>query len=935
MKKVLTAIFFLFVLCLPKAAAQLYSLGTDQGSIRWKQVRTENFRVVYPSGMDSLTREYAVSLEKFRGKVGATIGYEPNQCYKKPMPVILHPYMAASNGMVTWAPRRMELYTVPDDTRPLPLSSMDQLVIHESRHVAQMQFSADKPYRWLNVLVGEFWPGAMSALYPGPNFFEGDAVVAETELTASGRGRTSRFLGYYDICFSEGDFRDYPKWRFGSQKNYTPDHYRAGYLTVGGIRSFYDDPDFTSRYFKSINSRFLPFFVLQKTVKEASGMSFKETFADIASKQRNEWEENAGRRGPFMPKEKLTAPKRLFTGFRENEQAGEGFFSLRYGLDRNSELVRIYPDGREKRVCFVGSTASNLTFCDSTQMLYWSEYRRDPRWELKSSSVIRKMDMKGNVSDLTHRGKKYYNPKAGDDKIYVAEYPDEGGSAIVVLDAVSGSVLHHIPAPSGMQVVEFCLVGNDLYFSAVTDEGSGIYNSEFKPVLAPSRVVLSDLFDRDGKIFFTADRNGSEELYALDPASGSVRQFTSSRFGGTYYSFRGDSLYFLSGSRDDYGYYRTAVKDLPVRKVDFFDQEFPFMAETLTAQASKAAPEMPDSVKVCVEDYGKLAHLFKFHSWIPAYVNVDAVASMSMESLSTDAGVGATALFHNDLNTMQGFIGWSAWTQSTGWKNALHGKFAYRGWYPVVEFSFDLGESNATQYFTNRYEKLFEQKKEWRTKKLDAPSFKTNTKVYVPLSFSSGGWSRGLIPQVDWMMSNDVFSTGNALKYISTLSTSLRGYSMLPVASSCIYPRFGIGAELGYKWYPQLTDYTYSSKYFFLYGYLPGIIRTHGIRMSTLYESASDKMFTAQFTYALPFAPVDWSFLWPVTYVRNFEFKANVIAQQCYTDSSKDKLVLRGDLAARLGNLLWIPYDTRLGISVNWNTLTGKVWTGLLFSIGL
>lgn len=934
MKKVLAAVVSFLTVCSFEAEAQLYSLGNDPGTAGWKQISTANFRVVYPAGMDSLAKEYAVSLEKWSARVSATIGYKPNQCHKRPMPVILHPYMAECNGTVTLAPRRVELFTVPDYDEPLPMSSMEQLVLHESRHVAQMQFGFDKPYRFLNVLLGELWPGAMSALYPGPAFLEGDAVVAETELSSSGRGRTSGFLEYYDICFSEGDFRDYYKWRYGSQKNYTPDLYRAGYLLIGGVRNYFDDPYFTARYFKNVNSGFLPFFVFEKTVRQASGMNFKKTFAEISSRQKEEWEENAGRRAPFMPAEKITAPERLYTSFRGNVTDGEVFYSIRSGLAHNAELVRVHHDGQVDRLCPLSSSTNNLSFCDSTRMLYWSEYRQDPRWELKSSYVIRSMDKSGKVRDLTRPGKKYYNPTADGDRIYAAEYPDGGGSAVVVLDAGDGSVLQRVPAPAGMQIVEFCCIDGNPFFSAVTEDGSGIYDSSFKPVLAPSRAVLSNLFSRDGKIFFTADRNGSKELYAVNPADGSVQQFTSSRFGGNYYRFCGDSLYFISDRRKDCGYYRTAVSDLPVRKIDFSDQVFPSFAEKLSDQVSRIRTDEPDTSIISIRNYSKAAHLFKFHSWLPAYVNFDAIADLSLESVATDAGLGATALFHNDLNTMQGFVGWSAWTGSSGWRNALHGKFEYSGWYPVLDISFDLGERNAIQYFPSLSCRN-SVTRQFNTRYLDTPYFKTGIKAYVPLNFSSGGWNRGLIPQLEWTMSNDVFSTGSELKYINVASASLRGYSMLPVASSCIYPRLGIGAEAGCRWNPQLTGYTVTTKYLFLYGYLPGIMRTHGIRLASTYESASDNHLNVHFTYALPFAPVDWSFLCPVAYVRNFEFKANVTAIKYFTDSTKDRLLLGGDLAARLGNLLWIPYDTRIGISVTWDTVLNNIRTGLLFSIDL
>ena len=80
-------------------------------------------------------------------------------------PVILHPFNPYSNGSVAWAPKRMDLYTHPEPYGSIPLSWMTQLTVHESRHVAQMQLAYRKPFRWVNYLVGEMWPGAVSALF--------------------------------------------------------------------------------------------------------------------------------------------------------------------------------------------------------------------------------------------------------------------------------------------------------------------------------------------------------------------------------------------------------------------------------------------------------------------------------------------------------------------------------------------------------------------------------------------------------------------------------------------------------------------------------------------------------------------------------------------------------------------------------------------------
>ena len=53
-------------------------------------------------------------------------------------------------------------------------------------------------------------------LYPSKAFLEGDAVIAETELTNAGRGRNADFMMYLRAAYLNGDYRDWDKWNFGS-----------------------------------------------------------------------------------------------------------------------------------------------------------------------------------------------------------------------------------------------------------------------------------------------------------------------------------------------------------------------------------------------------------------------------------------------------------------------------------------------------------------------------------------------------------------------------------------------------------------------------------------------------------------------------------------------------------------------------------------------
>jgi hypothetical protein len=77
---------------------------------------------------------------------------------------------------------------------------------------------------------------------------EGDAVIAETELTNSGRGRVASFLEYYRLSFLQNKHRNWDKWRFGSLKHYTPNVYAFGYLINSTIRYRTKIMDFKVKY---------------------------------------------------------------------------------------------------------------------------------------------------------------------------------------------------------------------------------------------------------------------------------------------------------------------------------------------------------------------------------------------------------------------------------------------------------------------------------------------------------------------------------------------------------------------------------------------------------------------------------------------------------------------------------------------------------------
>ncbi|MBR4809213.1 MAG: hypothetical protein IK031_02925 [Bacteroidales bacterium] len=941
------------------AAAQFYSQGSEPVSVRWWQISTPDYRVLYPEGLDSLARVYADYLERVKIPVGATAGYYPNQEYRKPLPVILHARTADANGMVAWTPRRMELYTTPTFSAPEATPWPVHLVTHESRHVAQMQFVNAKPYRPYAFIVGELFAGAVSSVYGGSSFYEGDAVAAETELTDVGRGRYASFLEYYRAAFREGDTRNFWQWRYGSIKKYTPDYYKVGYIRAAGMRDVFGVQDFTARYYERIFRKKgwpWPLFNYRKTVQETTGKKFKPAFAEITDTLRQRWMRDELARAPFMPSDSLTRPHRRFTEYKSACMLDGKLYAVRSGMTIAPELVRVEPDGSVTRLSSFAYSTSRLRASEPLGRIYWSEIVSDHRWELQSYSEIWYAAADGRHRRLSARTR-WYNPSVSPDgkSLAVTEYPVTGGSVLVVVDASDGSVQRRFIAPDGVQLTESAWVGSGILAAGLSEEGYVVYDvtAGFAPVYRCGYAVIKDLKEHGGDLYFTSDLTGVDELYRL--SGGRAFRLTSSPQGGSGYVLNAgrDTLLFSALDAGGRHIRRTPVVQMPAPvPADFgirHEYELAPGLETPVPVDKGSVIVLPEPVP-----YRRGAHIFRFHSWAPIYVSTDAVQDMSFDAIFSSAGLGATAFFQNELETLSGTVAYhAAWPDKTGdpWTHSIETKFTYSGLYPKIEVSADVSTAPPSMFFLEKSYSNFRRRLSVDYEDIaNAVSADLSVMMYLPLTFSSGGVYRGFIPQLRASVSNNVFMHGAAIP-MNRISASARAYVVQATPTSRIYPRLGAGVEAGWSGRIGLMDVFASNAYLYGYGYLPGLMDTHGVRLSATAQlplgeavfgeryvnvlprgmrsfgvlasrvAASPFQGGVTFDYAFPFLPLDWGGMSPVAYLRNFECTLHADASYFAGEGSWNPFIgsVGADLCAVLGNLAWVPFDTRVGVSAYWN----------------
>lgn len=898
MKKWIAVVLIVLLAGVFNAYGQFYSSGSDPSRLKWTSIETENYKIIYPGHQSRRTAEfgdflplaldYARELERFYGLESLSLGFYPNQQYSRPMPAIVHAFHGISNGSVSWAPRTLDIYSGPDAYRPEPMPWVTNLAVHESRHVAQMQPGRAGIFKPISWLLGEMAAGAVSALYPGPHLLEGDAVVAETGLTNAGRGRQAEFLEYYMASLEEGDARNWYRWRYGSWRYYAPDYYRLGYVTVAGARYLYDDPLFMQRYFSSVVRRPLKIGHLQKTMKQASGLKFRQSFDDILMAFYDEWKDSRESYGPFVtPVENVASPGPWYQAYSglagefagSGDENNQGLWAVKSDLRRPRSLVFI-KDGREKRVrSFSAMTGSLKT--DVGNNLWWSEPVADVRWDLATSSRIRYMEPGSRkIHNLTKKGR-YFNPVPSRDGAEVAavKYHYNGRITLDVLDAGTGETLRQYGVPDTLQAYELAWLdgGEGFMMACVSDHGEGLYKISdhgTEVVLAPRPVSIYDLEWKGGDVYFTSDRTGVGELYRISPESCRIWQVTSSRSGGRDYNIMGDYLYYTMQKAGGRPIVRASLSDLPDNEVNFNEIRSWAIADTLSAQERRLAreqgvedfldPAMPfDGSDLQPRRYRKMLHPAVLHSWVPLAVSVDDVSDLSLDYIASVAGLGATVYFQNRLGTLSGDAGYSWGTASDGFgkRSAGHLSFTYSGLYPVIEFTGDIGRRAAYQYNTLRQLTPFGDNgvlsaESVRAHRLSCPSLEAGVKVYVPLNFSSGGINRGLVPSVRWSFSNDCFMKSIAVLdytsnfgtmyqvpvmediipgpniFLQAVSASVRGYVMRPAAEAATYPSLGIGAEIGYRARIGMTDRYSDDVYCYIYGYLPGIIPQQGLRVT-------------------------------------------------------------------------------------------------------
>jgi len=680
-----------FIIFAQSAKGQPTSVLDNNPHLKWRQANTNNFRIIYPQGFETQAQRMANTLEHIRTPEAKSLGVEPRK-----ISVILQNQTTNSNGFVSITPRRSEFFAMPSQNYNFTgnLDWLDLLATHEYRHMVQFQHANRGFNRFLYYLFGANTLAAMSYIAVPQWFWEGDAVATETAFTSSGRGRIPNFDLLFRTNLQEGRVFNYNKQYLRSYKDNIPDHYVLGYQMVSYLRKKTGNANVWENITRRAWSASIMPFTFSNAIKKEAGLYVKDLYQEMAIELQKEWKEEQSSITVTPFEDIQVRDTKAYTDYRYPQELENGsVLALKSGIGDIEQLV-ILSDGKEKILTTPGVINSTGMLSAAANRIVWNEYRYDPRWRMKTYSVIVGYDIREKKRKFVSRNSRYASAALSPDgtKVATIETGTDYQTRLVVIDYETGAVHREFENVNNdfISMPRWKENGNEIVALTTNQQGKAITQFDFKT--GQVKIVTSFADENIGYpvpyqkyILFNSPRSGIDNIYALDTSNGQKFQITSSRYGAYNPSMgvNGKVIYYNEQSRDG----------LNVVKVPFDPSSWLPVKETVSQPTTsfqhlveqEGRPSLLDSIpvqKFSVKKYSQFTHLINPYSW-GAYVDNSLtsvnIGITSRDVLSTTA-ISAGYLF--DINERTG--SWNA-------------GISYQGFYPIIDVNFSRGNRSVDE----------------------------------------------------------------------------------------------------------------------------------------------------------------------------------------------------------------------------------------------
>jgi hypothetical protein len=815
MKYLLIVLYTAFLLSVPVATAQYYDTGQDPASLKWMQIKTGRFTVIYPEKYGSGGLDFARSLDEAYSNL--TTLY-PEKKFK--IPVVIHNFTTQSNGYVAWAPRRMEIYPTPEQNT-IPLDPNRQLAIHELAHVFQMESLNAGFSKALTIVFGEQITGVIASLLP-LWFMEGDAVFAESVLTESGRGRSPSFQKQLKaIAVGKEKMYKYDKMINESFRDYTPDHYQFGYQMVAWSMVKYD-PQLWNKTLRFTADQPFTLNPVNISLSKNAGLTKKRLYAETFDSLKTLWKKDILSSNALTYSSVNPDKRGRYINYYSPVYAGkDSIIAIRTSLSQIASFVLVNPSSRSEKKLHTPGQVYPWFLSYAKGKIVWVENQIDPRWENRNYSVIKLMDIRNKIiRQLTFRSRYMSASVSPDGKTIAAvENTPENINNLIFLESEKGSVIQTVAAPDNvyLQRPQWSAEGGKVTVIFLTTGGEGImsYSPETRKWdtrVETGRADLQCSILRNDSLFYTSSVSGTENIY-LKTAEGKTSELTRSAFGAIDIGLKGNTLIFSDYSSSGNNICITKLSESGNNAIGNV-QESSFLINRVTVE-SKTPENISDKV-YSPQPYRKWQHLFKFHSWMPFYADIEQI-----KSDPTAIRPGVSILTQNLLSTLTSTIGYE---YSQEKKHVLHTKVTWKGWYPVFESQLDYGNRGIISKMGETVE----------NPSSIQPGMQFLNTVSLPLRFSVGRFSQYFRPSFtsDYRNDNIYIKKDRAYDFGQTILSGRFYFSNYHKYSyRDIYPKFAQIIDLNYTFAPFDKTIYGTAGTFKTAFYFPGILPNNGIKV--------------------------------------------------------------------------------------------------------
>ncbi len=918
--------------------AQYYSSGQDPASVDFRQIKTQNFRIIFPDSYQK-TALYIANVMEYAAQLDTiTLHGAPPR-----IPVILHNQTAISNAMTVWASRRMDFYTIPPDDS-YGQEWFQQLALHEYRHIVQIDKLNQGLTRALTYVFGQQATGAVLGLYLPLWFLEGDAVSAETELSNTGRGRSPSFAMPLRAQFLEKGLYSYDKAVFGSYRDFTPNCYILGYHLVATGRRDYGT-ELWNHTLDKVGRR--PYMVVpfSEGIRDVTQKNKTSYYRHQMEALKTEWELRSAATEQ-VSKDIQSPEKRIFTDYIKPFYVNEKMIvAEKRSLDEIARFVAIDGNGDEQVLFTPGYYDFGSLTCGGGR-LAWSERLFDPRWENRNYSVIKMLDIKTGVVRTVAEKTRWFSPSlsADGELLIVTEVNEDQQYRLLVIQTADGKIVQSFATPNNefLTTPSFSENHENIVAVSIGDAGNRLVMAE--TVTGDLQYLMDTTFTVIGQpkmhgdtILFVGAWSGVDNLYMLLLPSREIFQLTDVKYGLGNPSFyeNGSNLIFENYTADGFEIATLScdsLKPLPLSSVtDHSVKLYQPLADQADAMLVPAL--IPDSA-YAIRNYSRLGHLFNFHSWAPLAIDVD----------NYDVKPGVSLFSQNVLSTAFAELGWEYnLNEETG---KYYARFTYAGWYPVLDFSASYGRRRSSFLDTT-------------SQRIDFSWMETNfaTTVRLPLNITRGKWARFVQPSVTLEyvqrdMDADATVSFRRSNY-KALTYRLSASNQIKSTDWDMHPRWGQSLDLRLQTSPFAGDTL--GAMFSAVGrlYFPGLLRHHSFNLYAGYQKRADssplyedmvrfprgwsQLFASEVSsfavnYKFPVACPDFS-IWSLVYLKRI--KANVFYDYAlgtyygaHTDWQSAGVELFFDV-----HLLRLPAPVELGYRLVWRPQVSDWQSEFLFSV--